>query len=88
MKRKRIASILPYLKGSYGLSLACLLFATLSVGAKMAIPFLTGMAIAQDGIAVVVNPSNSLSNIEMTMICNIYIGQITTWEQVKGESAE
>ena len=49
---------------------------------------LTGMAIAQDGIAVVVNPSNSLSNIEMTMICNIYIGQVTTWEQVKGESAE
>lgn len=49
---------------------------------------LTGMAIAQDGIAVVVNPSNSLSDIEMTMICNIYIGQVTTWEQVKGESAE
>ena len=45
MKRKRIALILPYLKGSCGLSLACLLFATLSVGAKMAIPFLTGMAI-------------------------------------------
>ncbi len=47
---------------------------------------LNGMAIAQDGIAVIVNKNNSLSEITMTMICNIYIGQVTTWEQVRGDA--
>ena len=48
----------------------------------------TGMAIAQDGIAVIVHKNNSLDNITMDMICNIYIGEVTTWEQVKGTDAE
>ena len=42
---KKIKSLLPYLKGSYPLCVLSLLFASLSVASKMAIPFITGLAV-------------------------------------------
>lgn len=42
---KKVKCLLPYLKGSYPLCVLSLLFASLSVAAKMAIPFITGLAV-------------------------------------------
>lgn len=44
---------------------------------------LTATAIALDGIAVVVNPENPLSDISSDMIKQIYVGAVTNWEDVK-----
>lgn len=42
---KKVKCLWPYLKGSYPLCVLSLLFASLSVAAKMAIPFITGLAV-------------------------------------------
>lgn len=42
---KKVKCLCPYLKGSYPLCVLSLLFASLSVAAKMAIPFITGLAV-------------------------------------------
>lgn len=42
---KKVKCLWPYLKGSYSLCVLSLLFASLSVAAKMAIPFITGLAV-------------------------------------------
>ena len=44
---------------------------------------LTATAIALDGIAVVVNPENPLSDMSSDMIKQIYVGAVTNWEDVK-----
>lgn len=43
---------------------------------------LTGTAIALDGIAVVVNPANSVANLTMDQIKSIYVGETTDWADV------
>jgi phosphate transport system substrate-binding protein len=43
----------------------------------------TAQAIATDGIAVVVNNNNPLSDITTDMIKQIYTGEITTWSEVE-----
>ncbi len=43
---------------------------------------LTPKVIALDGIAVVVNNENSLSDISMDQLKNIYLGEITTWDEL------
>ena len=40
---------------------------------------LTGAAIALDGIAVVVNPANTIDDLSMDQIKGIYVGDITDW---------
>ena len=40
---------------------------------------LTGTAIALDGIAVVVNPANTVDDLSMDQIKGIYVGDITDW---------
>ena len=40
---------------------------------------LTGTAIALDGIAVVVNPANTIDELSMDQIKSIYVGDITDW---------
>ena len=40
---------------------------------------LTGTAIALDGIAVVVNPANTIDDLSMDQIKGIYVGDITDW---------
>ena len=43
---------------------------------------LTGTAIALDGIAVVVNPANTVEDLTMDQIKGIYTGEITDWFEV------
>ncbi|MCQ5131036.1 substrate-binding domain-containing protein [Butyricicoccus faecihominis] len=44
---------------------------------------LTGTAIALDGIAVVVNPMNAVSELSMDQIKSIYVGNVTEWGDVQ-----
>ncbi|MGN0538091.1 MAG: substrate-binding domain-containing protein [Acutalibacteraceae bacterium] len=43
---------------------------------------LTETTIAKDGIVVVVNNANNLSNLTMDQVCKIFIGEITNWEDL------
>ncbi len=40
-------------------------------------------AIAQDGIAVIVNKENALSDISSSAITDIYLGKTTAWADIK-----
>jgi phosphate transport system substrate-binding protein len=40
--------------------------------------------VAQDGIAVIVNPSNTIKYITLDQIKNIYLGKITKWSEITG----
>ncbi len=42
--------------------------------------------IARDGIAIVINPNNPLTNLTTEQIAKIYKGDITNWKQVGGEN--
>lgn len=43
------------------------------------------ITVAQDAIAVVVNPANSISQLSLEQISAIYTGQITNWAELGGE---
>jgi len=43
--------------------------------------------IAKDGIAVVVNPGNRITNLDLAQIAGIYGGRIKTWQDVGGADA-
>lgn len=49
---------------------------------------LTGTVLANDGIAVIVNPSNHVSDIDLETIAKIYKGEITNWSELGGSDAE
>jgi phosphate transport system substrate-binding protein len=40
--------------------------------------------VAQDGIAIVVNPANTIQYITLDQIKNIYLGKITKWSEITG----
>jgi phosphate transport system substrate-binding protein len=40
--------------------------------------------VAQDGIAIVVNPANEISSITLDQAKNIYLGKITKWTEITG----
>ena len=44
--------------------------------------------LALDGIAVIVNPANPVSNLDVETIAKIYTGEITNWKEVGGNDAE
>ena len=44
---------------------------------------LTSQAIALDGIAVVVNAKNSISDMTIDQIKSVYTGETTEWSKVK-----
>ena len=44
--------------------------------------------VALDGIAIVVNPENPVSNLDVDTIAKIYTGEITNWKDVGGNDAE
>jgi len=44
---------------------------------------LTGTAIALDGIAMIVNKANALSNIEIEQIRQIFTGEVTDWSAIQ-----
>ncbi len=49
---------------------------------------LIGTTLAYDGIAVIVNPENSVSDLTLEQIAAIYTGQITNWSEIGGNDAE
>jgi phosphate transport system substrate-binding protein len=40
--------------------------------------------IAHDGIAIIVNPANTIKSISLQQVSDIYTGKITTWTQITG----
>ena len=44
----------------------------------------TATAVAMDGIAVIVNPVNSVKNLTVDQVRAIYKGEITNWKELKG----
>ncbi|MGZ4908919.1 MAG: phosphate ABC transporter substrate-binding protein [Halobacteriota archaeon] len=51
-------------------------------------PTLKPVAIAVDGIAIIVNPKNPVSNLTMNQTRDIFTGNITNWNQVGGPDAK
>ena len=49
---------------------------------------LEGTVLAYDGIAVVVNPSNPVSDLSVQTIANIFKGEIKNWSEVGGDDVE
>jgi phosphate transport system substrate-binding protein len=41
-------------------------------------------SVAQDGIAVIVNPANTIQYITLDQVKNIYLGRITKWSEISG----
>lgn len=46
-----------------------------------------GTTVAYDGIALLVNPENSVKNISLEDVKKIYTGEITNWKEVGGDDA-
>ena len=49
---------------------------------------LTETVVALDGIAMIVNPENPVSDLTVEQIADIYTGKITNWSEVGGADAE
>ena len=66
------------LDGSYTIGLASreLKDSEKEAGAKATV-------LAMDGIAVVVNPANPVENLTVDQIQSIYVGEVTTWDEVE-----
>ena len=49
---------------------------------------LNGTVLAYDGIAIIVNPENPVSDLSVETIAKIYTGEITNWSEVGGNDVE
>lgn len=49
---------------------------------------LWSVEIARDGLAVVVNPANTIQNLTIDQICDIYALEITNWSEIGGNDAD
>lgn len=49
---------------------------------------LKGTVLAYDGIAVIVHPSNPVSDLSVETIAKIYKGEITNWKELGGQDSE
>lgn len=49
---------------------------------------LTEKVLAYDGIAVIVNPANPVSDLDVEIIAKIYTGEITNWSELGGNDGE
>lgn len=49
---------------------------------------LTETILAYDGIAIIVNPTNSVSDLTLEQIASIFTGEITNWSEVGGHNAQ
>ena len=49
---------------------------------------LVGTVLAYDGIAVIVNPENTVEDLTVEQIAGIYTGELTNWSEVGGIDAE
>ncbi len=48
---------------------------------------LTGTVVAIDGIAVIVNPENPITDLTIEQIAGLYKGEITNWSEIGGSDA-
>ena len=62
--------------------------ASRNLKAEEAASGLTETVLAYDGIAVIVNPENPVSDLDVETIAKIYTGEITNWSEVGGNDAE
>lgn len=44
--------------------------------------------VCRDGIAIVVNPENKVTNLTLAQVKKIYLGKIKNWQEVGGDDAE
>jgi phosphate transport system substrate-binding protein len=51
---------------------------------KAKYPSFVVTSVAQDGIAVIVNPANTIQYITLDQVKNIYLGKITKWSEITG----
>lgn len=49
---------------------------------------LSATVLAYDGIAVIVNPENPISDLDVATIAKIYTGEIKNWNEIGGSDAE
>ena len=49
---------------------------------------LTATVLAYDGIAVIVNPENPVTELDVDTIAKIYTGEITNWKDIGGQDGE
>ncbi len=49
---------------------------------------LTATVLAYDGIAIIVNPENPVSDLDVDTIAKIYTGEIANWNEIGGNDAE
>lgn len=49
---------------------------------------LEGTVLAYDGIAIIVNPNNPVSDLSLETIAKIYTGEINNWKEIGGNDAE
>lgn len=49
---------------------------------------LLGMVLAYDGIALIVNTENSITDLTLEQIAKIYTGEITNWSEIGGNDQE
>ena len=49
---------------------------------------LEGTVLAYDGIAIIVNPNNPVSDLSVETIAKIYTGEIKNWKEIGGNDAE
>ncbi|MBR4095882.1 MAG: phosphate ABC transporter substrate-binding protein [Oscillospiraceae bacterium] len=49
---------------------------------------LTATILAYDGIAIIVNPENPVSDLDVETIAKIYIGEIANWSEIGGNDSE
>lgn len=49
---------------------------------------LTGTVLAYDGIAIIVNPNNTVEDLSLEMISKIYTGEIKNWSELGGKDGE
>jgi len=49
---------------------------------------LWSVEIARDGLAVIVNPNNNITDLSLKQVQDIYSGSITNWNQLGGHDAE
>ncbi len=49
---------------------------------------LKGTILAYDGIVIIVNPANSVSDLSLENVAKIYTGKITNWSEVGGNNGE
>ena len=49
---------------------------------------LNGTVLAYDGIAIIVNPENTVDDLDVDTIAKIYTGEIANWSEIGGNDAE